>query len=286
MFFSVLFFLTITLSTVSAAPSPTSTGFKPTFNPREEDLILPSRSRLAIPQSFTNAQRLKAGLPLKAPRRFHSRDDYGSSPPGYPYPPYPVPSNHPGHQTRGFIQVSESSTGNVIGFVGNTFVIDGEYGIIPPSTPQEQRLLVNVNRATRGPQSIQTSNGPDDKFPYLGSILGFGSPSGDLSPGSFSYTYIGGTSKPTPPGSKPQAQANSFTMDTGIDREIESAVFTLHHDDSITIQWVNEDPSVNNCFNHIGVIASNILFATGDKDQFTRVFGATTWVDFKFIPIY
>ncbi|KAK7466070.1 hypothetical protein VKT23_004794 [Stygiomarasmius scandens] len=282
---SFLIVLAFTLPTALAAPTSTFTSHSPTFNPRDEDLLLSPRSRIAIPQSLTNAQRLKAGLPPKAPRRFRSKDDYDSPLPGSPYPPYPMPSSHPGSQTRGFIQVSESSTGNVIGFVGNSFVLDGEYGIILPSAPREERLLVNVNRGMGGAQGIRTSNSPDDKFPYLGSILGFGSPSGNLGPGSFSYTYIGGTNKRTAPGSQPQALSNSFTASTGINREVESSVFTLHPDDSVTIQWVNEDSWAHESPSYIGVIASNILFATGDKGEFSRVFGAVTWVDFKFIPM-
>ncbi|KAF5349759.1 hypothetical protein D9758_010196 [Tetrapyrgos nigripes] len=282
----VFFLLALFLSAVSAAPSATFTSQTPTFNP-PQSLVTPDLKTVIVPQSLTNAQRLRRGLPLKAPRRRFDYDYDGSTPPDAPQPPYPTPSGTACQPKRGFIQISDSSSGSVIGFVGNTFVVNGEYGVIPSSAPQDQRLVVTVNPEVPGAQNIQTSNGPDDRFAYLGSILGFGSPSEDLGPGSFSYTYVGAT-KQTPPGSKPQAVANSFTSSAGIQREAESAVFTYHPeaDDSITLKWINGDDSYANCPNFIGVIDDdNILFATGDKEEFTKIFGDATWVEWKFVPM-
>lgn len=97
-------------------------------------------------------------------------------------------------------------------------------------------------------------------FTYLGGITGFSSLSGDLGPGSSMYAYLGGTSqsKPVPshparraessapaaPGATPQAVPNSFTFTTGIQEDVESAIWTLDRTTGVlSAHWSNTDRS-------------------------------------------
>ncbi|KAG8910074.1 hypothetical protein FRC01_006561, partial [Tulasnella sp. 417] len=119
---------------------------------------------------------------------------------------------------------------------------------------------------------VHADNGPSSTYPYFGTR--FASTSDDLSPGSFNYAYITGTTQ-TPPGSPPSTEDNnnSFTTATTIPERSESAVWKFNPGtQDLSAQWINTDGSRPKT--HLVYYApDNVLIITGDVAAFQRNFG-------------
>ncbi|KAG6820087.1 hypothetical protein H0H93_005516 [Arthromyces matolae] len=210
MHFNILSVLALAVATVVASTTPTST-FK-AINP---SLSSSYAEYHPIPQvyarSLTNARRLAAGLPLKAPMRRHERIARSQ------------PSASPMSVARGYIECTDQD-GNSLGFVGKDLNPFGEYAV-QTDGDETQRLLVtlDLDQAATGPIDIQTLNGPDSELPYLGGIRGFGSQSTDLAVGSWNNIFFAATSQ-TPPESLPTNGTSSFSKIFNMDEEIQSAI--------------------------------------------------------------
>ncbi|EED82953.1 predicted protein [Postia placenta Mad-698-R] len=203
-------------------------------------------STLALAQRvpMTNAQRLARGLAPNRPR-----------------------FNHAGAGTSASTFVSR---------VPNVF---GEYGV---TTDAANALLVQyANCAGAASADLVTLNGIAD-FTYLGGITGFSSPSGDLGPGSSMYAYLGGTSQ-TAPGATPQAVPNSFTFTTGIQEDVESAIWTLDRTTGVlTAHWSNTDRSTP-ATSIVYYAPENFLLLTGNPAAFRTTYGAGSVVTLTFV---
>jgi hypothetical protein len=175
----------------------------------------------------------------------------------------------------GNLQVTNTDTHTVIGFVSKTWNSFGEF--VVTTTPSD---YLSVSLAPGAQQNITAVNGQDPSFPLVGAIVGFSSTSDNLASGSPNYAYLGGTTA-TPPGSPPAAGANAFTHATGIGEHIESAIWTINDANMLSPQWINTDSSQP--ATHL-VDITNILVVTGDVTAFTNTFGPNSNVALTFVP--
>ncbi|KAF9000730.1 hypothetical protein BDQ17DRAFT_1359446 [Cyathus striatus] len=287
MFFTphLLLALFATVSLASRIPNATTVDLNPPLSVVHNYLHLRAP---AIPQSqelaLTNAERLRAGLPLRkpAPRRPIARQVASSAAPlATPAAVYPAAIPATSKYDRGFLQMLDAESGNVIGFVSRVFNQYGQYGAI---AKDYDRLLVFINLAEAESETtdIITANGPDVNFPSFGPITGASSASFDLEAGSSNYAHIGGL-RSTEKGSGPVIQANSFTAATGISKTAESMVWSYDSETGfLSAHWINTDltrPTL-----HLGRV-QEVLVVTGDRDAFVGTYGAAEWIVLQFVPL-
>ncbi|KAF8657558.1 hypothetical protein AX16_002195 [Volvariella volvacea WC 439] len=255
--------------TALASPSPTRRASEHSINPPLSALV--GRSYRPISQvearSLTNAKRLAAHLPLKPPRRRNPGTE-GSQ---------PQPSGSPLNKREGCIGVSND--GINIGYVSKNWNVFGE-STITSTIDNCMHVRLDTQECEAGTSNIETINGPDEAFPYLGGIVGYSSISDNIGPGSYNYVYFGGTTQ-TSPHSPPSTGANSFTARTGISRKIESSIWTCHRNGQdntyhLSAQWINTDHG-----EPVGYVG---FTQVGDMGAFVAQFGATQWLEFTFVP--
>jgi len=277
MLFKVLSVLALSASSVLAA-TPTLRSPAVSFNPLTS---LEARTNYhpinqVEGRSLTNAKRLAAHLPLAAPslrRRRHG----GAHP--------PTPSGTPGGGggcTTGHLEVRDH-TGKSLGHVGSTCNKYGQYGI---THEEHERLIIEIDleAAKSGAGGIKTTNGPDEKLPFLGGISGYESDCScsDLKHDSHNYAYLGATVETTP-WAAASLGSNSFTLKTKVSRTVQSSIFTYDATTSIIKpQWINEDGAHPNTF--IGYY-QDALFLAGDKESFVKNVGQAEWVSLVFVAI-
>ena len=79
---------------------------------------------------------------------------------------------------------------------------------------------------------------------------------------------------------------NSFTTATGISKGVESAVWNVAADGTLTISWVNTDGSVNSDLTIVRNQSDDFFMAVGDlsatEDEFGSVFTAVVRVRSSF----
>lgn len=251
----------------TSAPTRTDRTMAP--NPATGDL-----STLALAQRvpMTNAQRLARGLAPNRPR-FNHAARRGLAPRASAAPdPNPCPT------MTGTIRVAGAGT-SASTFVSRVPNVFGEYGV---TTDAANALLVQyANCAGAASADLVTLNGIAD-FTHLGGITGFSSPSGDLGPGSSMYAYLGGTSQ-TAPGATPQAVPNSFTFTTGIQEDVESAIWTLDRTTGVlSAHWSNTDRSTP-ATSIVYYAPENFLLLTGNPAAFRTTYGAGSVVTLTFV---
>ncbi|PPQ95377.1 hypothetical protein CVT26_008222 [Gymnopilus dilepis] len=249
-----------------------------------------SHKHEAVPQlamrGMTNAKRFAAGLPPLPPRRkpLGQRTKTARS---------ASASTIPGTQAN--IEVLDTSTGQSLGYFSSAYNSFGEATLATnlnpratqgdeeetqPSTGSSSRLVI-ITPQNGGPSNVQTVNGPDAAFPFLGGIKGFTSPDNLIDPATDDYGYIGGVQE-TFPGSSPVLAGNSFTAATGLPVPVESAIW--YHDTvtgALTAQWVNPDGSLPTTY--LGYIQGFLIF-TGNQTAFAETYGPTVWVNFSVAP--
>ncbi|KAK0469526.1 uncharacterized protein EV420DRAFT_1633949 [Desarmillaria tabescens] len=229
--------------------SPTSLLFSPTSAKRSDLSYEPPAAR-----GLTNAVRLARGYPLKAPVRRSDTARRGV--------PSSVPSGsyNPSRPARGYLQFTTSG-GQSAGFIGTQTNQNGDFLL---ATGNSDKLLVEIDlmKAKSGPTTITTVNG-GTSVSYVAGIVGSTSASNNLSQGSFSYFYFGGSSD----------QSGAY---------LETSIFAYSAtDNSITVQWANSDGSTAETF--IG-LTSQGAFGTGDRNACEQEFGTVTWVTLSFVP--
>jgi hypothetical protein len=176
----------------------------------------------------------------------------------------------------GYIEVNDTSTSSVLGYVSDTY---NSFGEATTTSNPADRLLVTFNTSS-SPFAITALNGPSVSFPYLGAIVGFSSTSDDLGAGSFNYLYLGGTVL-TPSGSPPVSGGNTFSDATGIPENIESSIWSVSVGNTLNAQWINTDlssPTTDPFY------TEDTLGFTGDFTAFQAEFGPATPVSFTFVP--
>ncbi|KAF9018190.1 hypothetical protein BDZ89DRAFT_1074129 [Hymenopellis radicata] len=221
---------------------------------------------------MTNAKRLMAGFPLKAPTR---RGDPG-----------PMSSNTASTWRRGYLKLATLDDANY-GFVGKKFNAFGEFTL---ATHEHDRLLVRLDMSTAmwSPISIGLVDGPEPSLPFMAGIVGFASTSQDLTSDSPNYIYLGVSGARTTPSNSAQAGITSFSDVTGIKetaivRGKLRHIFSHDHDGCFDILWVNGDASKIKAF--LGVVDQDgsPIIATGNKEMFEHEFGPTRWVNLSFV---
>ncbi|THH27105.1 hypothetical protein EUX98_g7082 [Antrodiella citrinella] len=256
---------------VGATPSSTVPGpVHPKINP-QSFVALPARKRHVLPSTpETNAQRMKRGLGPKRPNFGRHKRAL-----------LPRQSSTPCASPTGYIEVDyvDDAGATIDGYLGATA---NDYGEYPFVESRDNALKVQLNNcASNGsPFDISTLNGIANE-PYLGFIDGFSNESPVLSPGSYNYVYIGGTSQ-TPSGSPPLVQSNSFTDATELAEAVESAVWELGSDGRLTSAWVNPDNSIP-AEVLLYVPSAGTFTVTADRQAFRDTFGPAFPVIFKFI---
>jgi hypothetical protein len=160
------------------------------------------------------------------------------------------------------------SSGTLLGYVAR----DPNYWTPLISPDVNAALVVNFVLANgQTGTGIDLATAPVNDFAYFGPIVGRDSTSSDIAAGSFNYLYIGHTN-PTPPNSTPQSVGNFFAASTGLDKQSESAVWTVNIPAGTLIPvWVNSDGSkpTTQVF-----VQSNHVYAGGDPAAFQARFPA------------
>ncbi|KAJ7592677.1 hypothetical protein C8J56DRAFT_480945 [Mycena floridula] len=275
------FAFTIASVAASATPTITSRTFK-SINPPPELLTSLLNGIQLEPQVekryLTNAYRLAAGLPLNPPVR---RDQRRRSAAHHAH--HPKPSSTPQPQLkRGFVEMLDADNGSPVGFVSKNFNLVGQYTVTEDRS-EALGVQIDTAAAANGFVSMQSVNGPDSSHPFFGAIGGWTSASDDLGPGSpevIGYATLGAVLE-TLAHSTPQVAGNSFTTLTQIKEPIESAIWSLSDDGTLSARWVNTDGSRPQVF--AGVI-ENTLILTGDKAAFRDSFAyPTQFVNFQFV---
>ena len=118
---------------------------------------------------------------------------------------------------------------------------------------------------------INLTTTPVSSFTLLGFVVGRDSTSSDMGAGSFNYLYLNPTS-PTLPNATPQSVPNEFSTAAGLDKQSESAVWTIDIPAGTLVPvWVNSDGSKPTT--HV-FIQSNHVYAGGDPAAFHARFPA------------
>ncbi|KAF8895880.1 hypothetical protein CPB84DRAFT_1245091 [Gymnopilus junonius] len=229
-----------------------------------------SHKHEAVPQlalrGMTNAKRFAAGLPPLPPHRKPlgqrtktARSASASTVPG-------TPSN---------IEILDSASKASLGFLSSRYNSFGEASLATDTDPNNRMVIITPPNG--GPVDVQTVNGPNALYPFLGGIKDVTSPNNMIGPTSSDFGYLGGTLQ-TFPGSSPVLAGNTFTAATGLPVPIESAIW--YHDTvtgALTAQWVNPDGTLPTTY--LGYIQGFLIF-TGNQTAFAATYGQPTWVDF------
>ncbi|KAF5319012.1 hypothetical protein D9611_012712 [Ephemerocybe angulata] len=214
---------------------------------------------------LTNAERMKRGMGPARPSRFSggsvSRREPSSTPTS---PSNPEPTDVPG---SGVIRISDLSSSSTTPYwVSKALNAFGEYG----RTDDISKALTVTLGSGSETFSIGTTNGAVPDLPFLGGIMGFATSGGDLKSNSPDYAYLGATVE-TANGSPAFSGDNSFTRATGISKSIESSIWSISSDNSLTATWINADGAKVDA--HIVYYAANVLCLTADPVSFSNNFG-------------
>ncbi|KAH8105220.1 hypothetical protein BXZ70DRAFT_1004740 [Cristinia sonorae] len=214
----------------------------------------------------TNANRLKRGLGPKPPVLRRKNRAL-------------VPRQSPAPLQTGYIQVAIAPTTGFVGAATNEW---GEY-VMAWEQSEALHVVLHENGQVGEKFDITSLNGIA-ALPPVGFIEGEQNTSPDLSAGSSNYAYLGGVTS-TPPGSPPQALANSYTDATGIAKHVESAIWELQPGNQLAIRWVNTDGSIPNVgLFYVPVTGGFII--TSNRDKFIEEIGDNALpVTFTFVPL-
>ncbi|KAL1940940.1 hypothetical protein VTO73DRAFT_7576 [Trametes versicolor] len=241
---------------------------------------LPTRTLVQADQiaprarALTNAQRLANGLPPLAPRRRQRSRD------AHPHAPRtsPKPCTNP----TGTLTVTDVDTGAGVPFgqVGSMANAFGEYGLAGVEGGGALNVVLLQCNSEGAPFEVQTTNGLGN-FTFFGGIIGFGSIDDNISDANSNYVYVGGTSEVSP--GPAQDAPNGFTAATGTERDIESALWTLGADGSLTMNWINTDGTLAQGAHLLYVANANAIVLTGNVDLFRARFGPAAEVVLTFV---
>jgi len=221
-------------------------------------LELPFRDGYAL----TNAELLRRGLPLKGPVMRRGSPVRRTIPSSVPSGPV---------QYTGVIQVIQSGSGSVLGYLSNTASSSIVY-----SNSIANALVVTF-------QTDSTGSGTHLDFSIVGTYLGYPylglvPPSGatTLTPGS--YVVLAGIASP---GSEtPTVLDNSWSHYMGPQRPTETAVWSFNSaTGALNPQWLNHDGSVSP--SSVFVNGQNVVYV---GDGIVTSVGGISFVTLHFVP--
>ena len=160
-----------------------------------------------------------------------------------------------------FVTKLDGSPGGWLSKTWNRF---GEYVMSALETD-----AVTVTTTVGSRQLLRAVDGPNPALPYIGGVVGYTSASNDIALGSADHTFLAGMGA-TVPGSPAVAGPNSFTDANNVRKDIQSAIWTLGSDLSLSAQWINTDgsaPATSTVMEHTG-----IMILSGDPAAFTNRF--------------
>jgi hypothetical protein len=259
---TALLVLTAPLYALAAADTPTSrpetredAGLS--FNPHHivtSPLAYQSTAPEPANEPATNAERLRRGLPLKAPRRSRTSAAKRAV-------PSPV-------TTYGVLQVRGAS-GNMVGYVGAIRNSYGQYGF---TTNPALRLLVSFTY-TPNDNNVNIAIS-DPSYSILAATVRPPSTNNDLGPGSYNYAYLTGARSAVPAGSPAQDAPNTYTDSTGVPADSETSIWAYDSSTGVvSARWINGDGSVAStqiAYNP----RDNLLVLVGDLTSFNNYFHA------------
>ncbi|KAF8645346.1 hypothetical protein AX16_007850 [Volvariella volvacea WC 439] len=178
---------------------------------------------------------------------------------------------HPGDAydlKRGHILVTNSSSGNVVGYVSRRRSVYATYRY---EVEERNALTVQFNlpkSATSGVGvRLSAENSDILNYSLVGLIQGRDSDSVDLGRGSWNYLYFGGTIG-TKANTPPTTVSNSYSNRTNTPRAAASDVWNIDlATGSVVPQWINSDNSKPN----MQLFCQGItLYASGDYQAFAN----------------
>lgn len=253
-------------------------------------IALTPLTTVAPAKRMTNAQRMARGLAPNPPVRRaagHLKARQSATPTSSASDtPTPTPTPTPTcTTTTGFLKARYGSDagGYTDGYVSSSMNDFGEYGFTSSPT---SAMAISFEQCTdnTNPISVLVTNG-QTAYPVIAAVTGFAN-SGDqdhLGPGSINYAYLAGTGSEVPYGTTPQPQANSFSTATGIQNDVETALFTIDTSSgAVTTAWYNVDGSAP--ASTVAYYPSDDVFIiVGDYDEFQSNFGDVYETEFTFV---
>lgn len=249
--------LTVALAATSALAihTPTQTQ-KRTLALNPDVSVARPLVQLTGRDTATNARRFAAGLPPVSPRaRSHKAARA-------------APSGTPSTNT-GYIQVTGSDN-TVYGYLSTTLNTFGEYGQFTEDPASALKIAFDSTSATN--LDLTASNSFFTDLPFLGGTAGFSSTSASIASDSADYVFLTATTLTTTLSAPVQVE-NSFTRQTGIDKESLSAIWEFANG-IITPQWVNEDSSRPTTI-AVYVPSEEAIALVGDVATFESTYGVT-----------
>lgn len=144
---------------------------------------------------------------------------------------------------RGIIRVTNTTNGNVLGFLSKNPLNNAQYRYQPNESDAMIVTFQTPQQATSVSRARLTSLNTGSSFSTVGFVQGRDNTNGDLSSSSFHYGYFSGTN-PTAPGSTPQTVRNLYSSTTATSRTSESDIWTIDLVSGvISGQWINPDGS-------------------------------------------
>jgi hypothetical protein len=264
-----------TLALGAAVPETSVSNFNPTGKP----LATPVYDE--VEQPLTNAERLRRGMAPLPPKIKAKR--FSLSPPGPVRPPPPEPSAAPpqpsgGMNTdppiihEGIIQVADSESGKILGYVSNKLTLFGQLGV-----DRNYRNPIEVTfktvRANAQPGSIEITNGDSRSGKFFGAVVNEWTIGAILGKGKDVFTYLTRTGE-TKQGHGPMHVINAILSLLGMKLKAESSIWTA---DQFTGElagfWTNPDGSVLETtvfyykkFNALALSADPEAFAEAHQD--------------------
>jgi len=241
----------------------------------------PIRRENVLYERETNAKRMAAGLPPLPPRS--QRRQFSAADLEPRKVKSPEPSAIPTKKFKGYIQITNTKTGDFIGWVGSTPTLFGELGPVPDLSDALEVSAGGLKLGLNGPLEIKQTNGASP-YGYIGGIVGFADTNNALKPGSFNYLYIGFVDE-TAPFATPAPGPNSFSDATGIPEDSESAIWIIETETGqLTAEWINPDGSIASKSNIVYYPPDDVLLIVGGNNAFDNAFGPAVPVTLELIP--
>ncbi|KAJ7054557.1 hypothetical protein C8F01DRAFT_1374194 [Mycena amicta] len=217
-------------------------------------------------RNLSNAERVRRGLPLKAPA---SRVIHAARTQSSPVPPVTY---------SGVLQVFSGDVS--LGYIAP----DPNYWtpLLTADANSALQVSFQLNQGSTAGSQLDFTQLNDNRGGLFGFVLGRDSTSSDIAPGSFNYLYLDPVATSSGPGSTPQSTPSYFSTSSGLDKQAETSVWSVDlTSGDVSAQWINSDSSAPTT---ILFVQSNHLYAGGDPDAFHSRFPApVTAVTLKFI---
>jgi hypothetical protein len=164
------------------------------------------------------------------------------------------------------IEITQTSDSTVLGYISSS-AYAGAYTTYTSSLSNALIVSFSVDSSATSASGVNLTadNFSSPTYGYLGLVEGRDDTDGTLSSGSYQYVYLNLTNA-TAPGATPKDVGNNYSANSGIDRNSESAVWTIDlSTGALTPVWTNPDGSTPT----LDVFTqSTALYAGGDQSAF------------------